>query len=168
MRCVPGHAGLGVCVATIQTAVLRAGRGEFLRALHTRQGAQGYICRAIAAMVTQQLQGTGVRDVPSAIEGVFTSIQTLFRRGGDEPALHSMLLSTVKGRTANISRVEKDYVVPSHLKYPWPTLTLAYASGGIDLGRPGSSAPPEQLSQWPLDPPPAPPWGFYVPMFFLM
>ena len=111
-------------------------RGEFLRVLYTREGLQGYLCRAIAAWVTSPLQSKSGKDIVERLSEIRSTVQTCYRRGAAHEPL-SALQSLVSHR-ANKLKWMTNTNRECNSSIPWQSLAKGYVVGGIDYGPPGT------------------------------
>ena len=117
-HCTQGmYASPGECMRSVPPARLYSLRGEFLRVTSTSEGAQGYLCRAIASLVILPIVSRGWPDVPASSEALLNSCQTLYRRGCSERQLDYLLTTAVKqaARTnlydEEAEKIHTDYIV---------------------------------------------------------
>ncbi|GAB0089599.1 hypothetical protein DMENIID0001_041690 [Sergentomyia squamirostris] len=105
-------------------------RGEFLRVLYTKEGARGYMMRAVATMLIKPLQGIDEISPQGKATAFNSQIHLLFRRGYSLPACellwwamipHALGMRLPKGGGTSI---------PLHISMK------PFSKGGLDLGPP--------------------------------
>ena len=114
---------------------LHSKRGEFLRVLYTDEGAQGYLCRALASWVTAQLLETSGSDIVSRLEEIQATAATCYRRGARVEGLIELVRLLNRRASVLVAEIDGRHV---KVRMNMKGLDSGHITGGIDLGAPGT------------------------------
>ncbi|UHK03176.1 MAG: RNA-dependent RNA polymerase [Hangzhou totivirus 6] len=113
-------------------------RGEFLRVLYSKEGAMGYLARAIGTLIIRPLQGEDDVSPDGRVTALNNQVMVLSRRQLTDLGSKIVWAATVQHACTS--------TLPSgdSVSIPLKVAHRSYLSGGLDVGPPGTMAAPSQ------------------------
>ncbi|UHK03178.1 MAG: RNA-dependent RNA polymerase [Hangzhou totivirus 7] len=109
-------------------------RGEFLRVLYSREGAMGYLARAIGTLIIRPLQGEDDVSPDSRVTALNNQIMVLSRRMLSDVGSRIVWTATVRHACTSTLPSGDSVSIPLHVVY------RSYLDGGLDVGPPKTMA----------------------------